>query len=95
MHQPFRVYPAQRMTADVELSSIIAQHHAVAEEFMRLNAAPHSALGGDPHRVGRDVERGQAKSVEVRQPRGLIGEACCVSAVRRASSGADKLCLRM
>src|SRR6202042_1197491 len=34
MHQPFRVYPAQRMTADVELSSIITQHHAVAEEFM-------------------------------------------------------------
>ena len=40
MHQPFRVHPAQRVLSDVELSGIIAQHHGVAEEFVRLNAAP-------------------------------------------------------
>ena len=75
MHQPFRMDPAQRMPADVELSGIIAQHHAVAEEFVRLNAAPHGALGGDPHRVGRDVQPGEAEPVEMRQPGRLIGEA--------------------
>ena len=42
MHQPFRVNPAQRVPADVELSGIIAQHHGVAEEFVRLNAAPQA-----------------------------------------------------
>jgi hypothetical protein len=40
MHQPFRVNPAQRMPADVELPGVIAQHDGIAQEFVRLNAAP-------------------------------------------------------
>ena len=48
MHQPFRVHPAQRVPADVELPGVIAQHHGIAQEFVRLNAAPQSPLGGDP-----------------------------------------------
>ncbi len=75
MHQPFGMDPAQRMATDIELSSIIAQHHRIAEEFVRLNAAPYGTLGGDPNRVGRDAQSGEAKPVEVRQPRSLIGEA--------------------
>ena len=63
------------MLTDVELSGIIAQHHALAEEFVRLNAAPHGALGGNPHRIRRDVQAGEAQPAEVRQPGGLIGEA--------------------
>src|SRR5271165_294582 len=75
VHQPFRVNPAQRVPADVELPGIVAQDHRVAEELVRLNAAPQGALGGDPHGVGRDIQRGEAEPVEMRQPRGLIGEA--------------------
>ena len=76
MHQPFRMHPAQRVLADVELPGVIAQHHGVAQEFVRLNAAPQCALGGDLHRIGRDVQRGEAEPVEMRQPCLLISEAC-------------------
>ena len=76
MHQPFRVHPAQRVLADVELPGVIAQHHGVAEELMRLNAAPQGALGGDAYWVGRDVQLGEAEPVEMRQPGFLIGEGC-------------------
>ena len=40
VHQPFRVDPAQRMPPDVELTGVIAQHDAIAEELVRLDAAP-------------------------------------------------------
>jgi hypothetical protein len=40
MHQSFRVNPAQRVPADVELPGIVAQNHGIAQKFMRLNAAP-------------------------------------------------------
>jgi hypothetical protein len=40
MHQPFRVKPAQRVPADVELSGIITQHDCLAQEFVRLNTTP-------------------------------------------------------
>jgi hypothetical protein len=63
------------MPTDIELSSIIAQHHAVAEEFVRLNTAPYGTLGGDPHRVGRDLQPAEANAVEMRQPSRLIGKA--------------------
>ena len=95
MHQPFRMHPAQRMMADVELSGIIAQHHGVAEEFVRLNAAPQSALGGDPHRVGRDVERGEAEPVEMRQPSCLIGEACLWFGHQAGDQRRGQRCFRM
>jgi hypothetical protein len=31
---------------------------------------------GDPYRGGRDVQRGKAEALEMRQPCGLIGEVC-------------------
>jgi len=34
------VHPAQRVLAYVELPGVIAQDHCIAEEFVRLNAAP-------------------------------------------------------
>jgi len=40
MHQSFRVNPAQRVQADVELPGIVTQNHGIAQKFMRLNAAP-------------------------------------------------------
>jgi hypothetical protein len=33
-------YSAQRVLANVELSGVIAQHHRLAEELVRLDAAP-------------------------------------------------------
>ena len=76
MHQPFRVNPAQRVPADVELPGVIAQHHGIAQKFVRLNAAPQRPFGGDPDRVGRDRQRGEAEPVEMRLPGGLVGEPC-------------------
>ena len=40
MHQPFRVNPAQRVPADLELAGVVTQHHGFAQEFVRLNTAP-------------------------------------------------------
>ena len=40
MYQPFRVNPAQRMPSDLELPRIITQHDSIAQELVRLNAAP-------------------------------------------------------
>jgi len=67
-------YSAQRVPADVKLPGVIAQNHRVAQKLMRLNAAPQRRFGGNPDRVGRDLQRGEAEPVEMRQPRGLISE---------------------
>ena len=40
VHQPFRMDPAQRVPADGELPGIVAQHHGIAQEAMRMDAAP-------------------------------------------------------
>lgn len=60
--------------SDVELPGVVAQHHAVGEQPVRVDAAPQGALGGDAYRVRRDVQRGETEPVEVRQPGCLIGE---------------------
>src|ERR1019366_4376607 len=57
MPQPFRVDPTQRVPADVELPGIITQNHGIAQEFVRLNAAPQRTLGGDPDRLARGRPR--------------------------------------
>ena len=51
VHQPFRMNPAQRVLADVELPSIVAEHHGVMQKSVRMDAAPLSPLGGYLHRV--------------------------------------------
>ena len=57
MHEPFRVRPTQRVAADVELPGVIAENHRVAEEIVRLNAAPQSLLGRDLHAAKRAAGR--------------------------------------
>ena len=74
VHQPFRVDPAQRVPTDVELPGIVAQHHGIAQEFVRVDAAPDRSLGGDLHRIGRRGQCGEAEPVEMCRPGGLIGE---------------------
>ena len=40
VHQTFGMDPAQGMLADVELSSIVADHHGFAQEPVRAHGAP-------------------------------------------------------
>ena len=39
-HQSFCMNPAQRMVSHCELSGIVTQHHGVAQEVVRVDAAP-------------------------------------------------------
>ena len=58
--------------SDIELAGIVAEDDAVAQEAMRLDAAPQRTLGGDARRIGRDGELGDAKLVEVGRPCGVV-----------------------
>ena len=78
-----------------ELPGIVTQHDGIAEEFVRLNAAPQRALGGDPDRLGRDLQRVEAQPVEMRQPRGLISEPRLRSGRQRAIEAAGRPWSRM
>ena len=51
--QPFRMHPAERVAADVELASVIAEDHHLTQQPMRLDAAPRRpsvAVTVDPAR---------------------------------------------
>src|SRR5258708_25226773 len=62
------------MLTDVELPRVITQNHGIAQEFVRLNATPQRTLGGDPDRLGRDLQRVEVQPVEMRLPGGLAAE---------------------
>ena len=74
VNQPFCVHPAQRMLADSELAGVIADDHHIAQESVRLDAAPQRAFGGDANRVGSDLQSTDAKAIEMHLPGRLIGE---------------------
>jgi hypothetical protein len=76
VHQSLRVDPAQLMPADDELAGIIADHDGLAGETMGMNAAPQCALGGNLHRVWRDVQGADAEPRKMRLPCNLVGEIC-------------------
>jgi len=40
MDQPFCVDPTQSVTTDVELAGVVADNHRIAQELVRVNAAP-------------------------------------------------------
>ena len=42
---------------------------------MLADGAPHRALGGDRHRIGQHLERGDAERLEMRRPGLLVGKA--------------------
>ena len=60
VHQPFRMDPAQRVSADGELPGIVTQHDGIAQKTVRMDAAPLSPFGGDLHRVLNDRQTGLA-----------------------------------
>src|SRR3954452_24437474 len=67
-------YSAQRMAPHQELTRVVADHHRVGQEAVRLDGAPQRALGGDAHRVGADLEVGNAEPLKMAHPGGLVRE---------------------
>ena len=51
VHEPLRMYPAERVLADRELTGIIAQDHGVGQEAVRLDAPPQPTFPGQTHRI--------------------------------------------
>ena len=74
MDQTLGMDPAQGMRADFELTGIIADDHRLGQQAVGLDAAPQGRLGGDQHRIGADLEFGNAKLIEMGMPSLLIGE---------------------
>ena len=74
VYQPFRMHPAERVAADVELASVIAEDHHLTQQPMRLDAAPQRPFGGDTDWIRRDLQCADVEAVEMRLPGGLIGE---------------------
>src|SRR5260370_37025090 len=64
------------MLTDVELPRVITQNHGIAQEFVRLNAAPQRTLGGDPDRLGRFL-----RSIES-QAFGVLLQGCVAAHLR-------------
>ena len=57
VHQPFGMHPAECVAAHGELPGIIAQHHGIVQEFVRVDAAPDRSFGGDLHWIWVTVRR--------------------------------------
>jgi hypothetical protein len=76
VHQPLRMHPAQRMPANGKLAGIVADNHHVAQQPVRVDAAPQCPFGGDADWVRCDLHCADAEAVEMRLPGHLIGEPC-------------------
>ena len=74
VHQSLCMNPAQRMASHCELSGIVTQHHGVAQEVVRVDAAPDGPLSSNLHGIWRRGQSGEAKSVEVCRPGGMISK---------------------
>jgi len=72
--QALGVDPAERMFADVELPGIVGNDDRAVEEALGADCSPQRALGGDRHRVGVDLQPGDAELVEMGLPCGGVGE---------------------
>lgn len=96
VHQPLGMDPAQRVLADGELAGIVADSHRVTQKFMRMNAAPQRALGGDLHRVGSDSKRGDAQPFKVHPASPSDRQTVCRGAPRAGQRwGPARACSRM
>jgi len=63
--QPFGVHSAQRMAPHLELPGIIAQYNGIAQEVVRVTAAPWSSFRRDLHRIRHRGQGGEAKPVQM------------------------------
>ena len=56
------------MAPDPELTGIIADDHRLGQEAVCLGRAPERALSGDAHRIGVDLQIGDAEPLKMRLP---------------------------
>ena len=96
VHQSLCMNPAQRMASHCELSGIVTQHHGVAQEVVRVDAAPDGPLSSNLHGIWRRGQSGEAKSVEVCRPGGMISKkTASAGPANRAMRGAGSAWLRI
>jgi hypothetical protein len=57
-----------------ELTRVVADHHRVGQEAVRLDGAPERSFGGDAHRIGADLQIGDTKPLKMAHPGGLVRE---------------------
>jgi hypothetical protein len=81
VHEALGVHPAQRMAPHQELARIVADDHRPGQEPVRLDRAPERSFGGNAHRIGVDLQVGDAEPLKMRLPGRLIREIplrlCC------------------
>jgi hypothetical protein len=73
--------------ADIELTDVVADDHRVAQQAVGLDAAPQGAFGGNQHRIGIDLEGGDAEFFKMRFP----GAAC--RTYPKIPTGFERSCL--
>ena len=95
VHQALGMHPAQRMTADHELTGIIADDHRLGQEAVCLDRTPERALSGDAHRIGVDLQISDAEPLKMRLPGRLIREVCSGCVASRSITGPDRARSRM
>ena len=61
-------YSAQCVLAEAELAGIVADDHRPGQQAVRLDRTPERALGGDAHRIGADLQVGNAQPLKMRPP---------------------------
>ena len=83
------------MATDGELAGVIADNDRVTQKFVRVDAAPQRALGGDLDRVGSDVELGDAQPLQMRLPGRRISELFVGMPASRAMVVPASACSRM
>ena len=70
--------PAQAVLAELELTGIVADDDRVGQQAVGLDAAPECGFSGDLHRIGGDLERGEAELFKMGLPCRAIGEVLVV-----------------
>ena len=76
MHQPFGMYPAQRVVANGELARVVTHNDHLAQQPVRLDTAPQRPFGCDTDWIRCDLHCVDAEAVEMSLPGSLIGEPC-------------------
>ena len=80
---------------DPELAGPVGDDHRVGQQAVMPDRTPQRALGGDPHRVGRDGARIEAQGGQMRLPGRGIGEDRAGWAASAARKGPASARVRM
>ena len=78
------------MRADMEPAGGVADDHGLGEQAVRLDAVPQSALGGDRHGIGMDLQGGDAEPLQTSVPRRAIGEDAIGMPARPGDDGSGE-----